>query len=85
MRRELYTECKIGPYTWNPGEDNEPPPIKGDFLLSSGGSAWLIQDSRPIKGEVNRRMFRCLRVSPSDIKPDDRVCTLIWQSRRRVQ
>lgn len=67
-------------YDWL--DEGEPPAV-GDFLLSSGGSRYLLLAIRP--GRLSGRFhLTCLKLERDMLIPEDaRVASLQWYSRRR--
>jgi hypothetical protein len=66
---------RIGPYDWSgPGM----PPAQGDYLLSTGGSAYLVLEATATR-RPGRYRLRCLKVD--EPAPGIRCLPLFWYSR----
>ncbi|MCO2275023.1 hypothetical protein FA378_10985 [Pseudomonas aeruginosa] len=75
-RRAPYTPCNL--YI-----DYADGLAAGDYILTSGGSAYLVQATRPSPSKPERLYLDCLRW-PSDQIPEDARCyQLNWYRRDR--
>lgn len=73
-RGQPFTPCKL--YIDGAGDLST-----GDYILTSGGSAYLVQVTRPSPSKPERLYLDCLRW-PSDQIPDDARCyQLNWYRR----
>lgn len=76
---------RLYPYDW---QEPGPPPDAGDYVLSSGGSAYAIVEAR-LTRRPGRMVLTCLKLAgPSAIPAGARVVDLYWYPRdrkRRVQ
>ncbi|SDJ10801.1 hypothetical protein SAMN05216605_121133 [Pseudomonas abietaniphila] len=73
-RRQPYTPCKL--YI-----DGAEGLSAGDYIVTSGGSAYLVQSVRPSPSKPERVYLACLRW-PCDQIPDDARCyQLNWYRR----
>lgn len=76
--------CVFAPFTW----DETPRPEPGDFLLSTGGSGYLITGVREIGrrlrlvGSPQRLRLEVVRIDPATI-PDDAVVHGMYWSKRQ--
>lgn len=72
----------INPYDWY-GEG--PAPGEDDYLVSQGGSVYLILEARQVRSAVhaNRWAYRCLKVAPDEVREGARWTTLVWSRRER--
>lgn len=78
MRRQPYTECKL--YV-----DGIPLLAAGDFLRTSGGSAYCVVELMASRSRPHRRNLRCLRWPPDEIPADAKVFELHWYPRGKKQ
>lgn len=53
----------------------------GDYILTSGGSAYLVQATRPSPSKPERLYLNCLRWPPDKISEDARCYHLNWYRR----
>lgn len=71
---------RLAPYDWR-GAD--PPPDAGDYVVSSGGSAYAILEARATS-RAGRLVLTCLKLAgPSEIPAGARVVDLYWSPRDR--
>lgn len=71
---------RLSPYDW---QDPGPPPDAGDYVVSSGGSAYAIVEAR-LTRRPGRMVLTCLKLAgPSEIPAGARVVDLFWYPRRR--
>lgn len=65
--------------------DTGDPPVEGDFIVSSGGSAYFVLTARKVRSEKwpVRYALRCARVRATDIPEDAKVHPLYWYRRDR--
>nr|WP_225903953.1 hypothetical protein [Pseudomonas shirazica] len=73
-RRQLFTPCKL----YIDGADGL---SAGDYILTSGGSAYLVQVTRPSPSRPDRLYLGCLRWPPDEIPEDARCYQLNWYRR----
>ena len=73
-RGQPYTPCKL----YIDGADDL---SAGDYILTSGGSAYLVQGTRPSPSKPERLYLDCLRWPPGDIPEDARCYQLNWYRR----
>ncbi len=65
-------------------DDPSEPPEDGDFLVSSGGSAYLILAARRMVSRYrNRWWLRVARFDPTEVPEDAMVHRLVWYPRGR--
>ena len=72
--RQPYTSCKL--YV-----DGAEGIAVGDFITTSGGSAYLVQSVRPSPSIPERRYMQCLRWPIAEIPDDARRYQLSWYRR----
>jgi hypothetical protein len=77
LRRAPYSPCKLY-------YDGHVDVLAGDYLLTPGGSAYLIQSVRVNRNRPYRRHLGCLRWPKGEIPPDARVHALHWYVRRKA-
>lgn len=53
----------------------------GDFITTSGGSAYLVQSMRQSPSRPARRYLDCIRWAAGEIPADARVWTIYWYRR----
>lgn len=69
----------IAPYDfWGEG----PGPENGDYLVSQGGSAYLILDAHQTRRQGRYRL-RCIKVPPEQVGADATAFSLVWSRRDR--
>ncbi|EPS4554928.1 MULTISPECIES: hypothetical protein [Pseudomonadaceae] len=73
-RGQPYTPCKL----YIDGADDL---SAGDYILTSGGSAYLVQATRPSPSKPERLYLDCLRWPPDQIPEDARCYQLNWYRR----
>lgn len=73
-RRSPYTPCKL----YIDGADGLG---AGDYIVTSGGSAYLVQGARPSPSKPERVYLDCLRWPPDKIPADARRYQLNWYRR----
>lgn len=73
-RGQPYTPCKL--YIDGAGDLSA-----GDYILTSGGSAYLVQATRPSPSKPERLYLDCLRWPPDQI-PEDARCYQLNRYRR---
>lgn len=72
----------ISPYDW--GASDEPPPTAGDYILSDGGTAYLVLEARLMARSAvpGRYALRCLKIGGVEaIPPGSMVMGLHWYRR----
>ncbi|HEY0073746.1 MAG TPA: hypothetical protein VGB77_06555 [Abditibacteriaceae bacterium] len=57
----------------------------GDYVVSSGGSGYLVQDARHSKTKPQRFNLTCLRCDPVDIPDGSFIHPLHWHKRSRKE
>lgn len=72
--REPFTPCKL--YI-----DGATGLSSGDFIVTSGGSAYLVQATRPSPSKPERLYLKCLRWPPGEIPEDAKCYHLNWYRR----
>lgn len=73
---------RLAPYDWQEPE-SEPPPASGDYVVSSGGSAYAILDARETR-RPRRYVLTCVKLaSEEDVPPEARRLGLHWYPRGR--
>lgn len=73
-RREPFTPCKL--YI-----DGASDLSAGDYIITSGGSAYLVQRTRPSPSRPDRLYLDCLRWPPEQIPADAMCYRLNWYRR----
>lgn len=73
-RREPFTPCKL--YI-----DHAAGLGAGDYIVTSGGSAYLVQAARQSQGRAERLYLDCLRWPEDQIPSDARCYQLNWYRR----
>lgn len=73
-RRDPYTPCKL--YI-----DGAEGLGVGNFIVTSGGSAYLVQATRPSPSKPDRLYLDCLRWPRDEIPADARCFSLNWYRR----
>lgn len=76
MKKAPYTPCKL--YV-----DGFPDLEVGDYITTSGGSAYLVQAMRISKTRMDRKHLQCLRWPIAEIPPDANQFELFWYSRSK--
>ncbi len=76
MSRPPYTPCKL--YV-----DGLPLLRSGDYITTSGGSAYLVQAVRPSPSIPRRRYLDCVRWPIAEIPDDAQTWILTWYKRPR--
>jgi hypothetical protein len=69
-----YTSCKL----YVDGADGI---AVGDYIVTSGGSAYLIQSLRLSPSRPERKYMHCLRWPIAEVPPDARCYQLTWYKR----
>lgn len=65
-------------------DDPRQPPEPGDFVVSSGGSAYLVLAARRMRSKYPARWWiRVARVDPAEVPDDAVVHRLFWYPRNR--
>lgn len=73
-RKQPYTPCKL----YVDGADGI---AAGDYIVTSGGSAYLVQMVRVGRSRPERKHMKCLRWPIADVPGDARCFTLTWYAR----
>lgn len=76
MKKAPYTPVKLytdGPLGLRPG----------DYITTSGGSAYLVQDVRPSPTKPRRRYLSCVRWPIEEVPADARRFAIYWYPRHR--
>lgn len=55
----------------------------GDYITTSGGSAYLVQEVRPSPTKPRRRYLSCIRWPIDEVPVGARRFTIYWYSRNR--
>lgn len=72
--KPAYSECRIF-------IDGLPQLAIGNYIVTSGGSAYRVQEMRPSPSNPQRRYLKCLRWPLEEIPEDATVYTLRWYRR----
>lgn len=73
--RPPYTPCKL---YYDGARDLQ----AGDYLQTTGGSAYLVQSIRQNRNRPQRKHLGCLRWPVAEIPADARVHPLYWYARK---
>lgn len=73
-RREPFTPCKL----YIDGASGLGP---GDYIVTSGGSVYLVQHTRQSPSRPDRLYLACLRWPPQQIPADAKCYQLNWYRR----
>lgn len=76
LTRQPFTQCKL----YVDGLVGVQP---GDYITTSGGSAYLVQEVRPSRARPARRNLVCLRWPIAEIPDGARRFVLTWYPRAR--
>lgn len=76
MKKAPYTPCKL--YV-----DGFPDLMVGDYITTSGGSAYLVQASRQSQTRPERKHLQCLRWPIAEIPEGANRFELFWYSRSK--
>lgn len=79
MSAPIGATVTIAPYDcWGDGIGPEP----GDYLLSQGGSAYLVVQAHETRRRGRYRLV-CQKVAPAAVPPDATAFSLVWSRRDR--
>lgn len=74
------TPCTLAPYDADP----EDPPHDGSFVITTGGSAYLVVRARLTRSRhPNRYRLECVRWNPAEVPVDAHTVSLSWYPRGR--